>query len=262
MIKALCFAFLLAGMSSLQAYTVTLDWNSVDWTAVTTSTSGASQSFDIDPNNPGNDITITITRVNTNSFFSNDPYGGTPINDGTIVTGGAGTSNESLHIFADHNSTTNGIQITITFNYDSGVEDVAFTVYDVDTSIGQYRDRLDSFTGTLDGSTTSTAVITKSSYNNDDTTSTLVRGDYLANRNAEPDESLGNAGISYSSGVVDQVSFVWSNDGESGYQGIAISDITYTVIPEPSTCIIGGLLVLLIGYSHFRKRQNDILDVA
>ena len=50
---------------------VTLDWSAVTWTA-----GSLSNSYDIDPSNPGNDITIAMSG-NTGNFNSGSPSIGT-----------------------------------------------------------------------------------------------------------------------------------------------------------------------------------------
>ncbi len=69
----------LAVSTSLHAATLTLDWNLVTWAP-----GQLSQSFDIDPSNPGNDITITVSG-NTNRISS-------PIIADTRITGGVSAS--------------------------------------------------------------------------------------------------------------------------------------------------------------------------
>ncbi|MEM6820600.1 MAG: hypothetical protein AAF558_01485, partial [Verrucomicrobiota bacterium] len=54
---------------------ITLDWNSVNWISGNTT-----QSFDIDPSNPGNDITITISTTGGGTLAD-------PVNDSTLITG-------------------------------------------------------------------------------------------------------------------------------------------------------------------------------
>lgn len=268
--------FLLAGLAAAEA--ITLDWNSVDWTAATTATGGSTQSFDIDPDNPGNDITITITVEGSDGELNT---GGNSINDSTTYTGGFGTDQESLRIGADHNGTNAAIRVTITFHYTNGVNNVQFSLLDVDTNDNngdpnpnQFRDQVDEFTGENNGSTViSAATLTREDFNNDDTTANRARGDNDGNNNNNDSNDVdresgqhdddGNVGVAYGSTTVDEVSFRWINYQLEGQQAIALGDITYdVVIPEPSTYLGGTLLILLASHHYFRKRRRGTLDVS
>jgi len=259
--------------SSALAYTVTLDWNSVNWTAATGTTTGSTQSFDIDPLNPGNDITIAITTTGANSRINT---GANAINDSSVYTGGFGAGQESLRIGANHTANNNAaVNITITFLYTSGVNSVSTTVFDIDTldnngnpNPDQFRDQLDRFTGVNNGSTVvPVATLTRSSFNNDDTTANRVRGDRDGNngnnhsndrdREAASNEGLGNVGISFGPTTVDEVSFRWTNRRLNGQQAIALYDITY-VVPEASSWIAGVLLITVLSFQCSRTRKMSL----
>ena len=69
---------------------VTLDWSTVTWTA-----GSLSNSYDVDPTNPGNDITIAMSG-NTGNFNSGSP---------SIGTGLGGTGKSSLQLAPTFSST-------------------------------------------------------------------------------------------------------------------------------------------------------------
>src|SRR5207244_7379928 len=95
------FLWSFGGASFVSA--VTLDWSTVTWTAGTTS-----NSYDIDPSNPGNDITISMTSSSGNQFATGFP---------AIATGFGGTTNPALRERVQLTSSTAFVTTTINFNY-------------------------------------------------------------------------------------------------------------------------------------------------
>lgn len=225
----------------MQLGAATLDWNSVNWTA-----GSLSQSFDIDPSNPGNDITITLTG-DTGGLILGSP------DDTTDITGGFGAGNESLFLAANHAADYDNITVTIQFTgYTYGVTNVAFTIMDVDYQSGNWRDVIYNFDGTYGGSSVSTPTLTGSTAN---TVGTAGAGPYLYGlSSAAENTTAGDGSVSFGSTPVDTVRFTWYNWGLNGQQWIAISDITYNVaVPEPSTYIAGCLLLLCAAWQLRRR---------
>jgi hypothetical protein len=240
------------GMGRVQA--ITLDWNNVNWTA-----DSLSQSFDIDPGNAGNDITITISG-NTGDI---DDSGGASPDDNTIITGGQGGTQESLYLAADYGGSGRELVVTITFSagYIYGVENVQFTIFDVDRDSGVWRDQIDEMAGTRNSATVSFADLTGTNFHDifDSGTATArARGDG-ATENADPGTDDANLNVVFNDAPVDEVSFRWTNiDAALGFQYIGLYDITYTpAVPEPATVVGGMLLGLFLTGYHIRQRLNS-----
>jgi hypothetical protein len=237
--------FLLSGISLLSAQATTLDWNSVNWPS-----GNLTQSFNIDPANSGNDITITISG-NTGNLISN-------VNDTTDLTGGGSTSQESLYLNTDHSSLTQALTITLDFSYTGGVSGVSFSVFDVDFGAGQFQDQLFNISGT-DGTNVYYASLTGSANNtiaNNGTATATATG------NIATAENSGDANVSFNFGsnIVTSVTFSWGNaptaNNPPGNQWIGLSDINYTAAPEPSTIIATMLLLCAAFYHHLHKIRN------
>jgi len=253
------------GFWAAQASAVTLDWNSVDWTdpvdppGPTSWVRDLDESFDIDPSNAGNDIRIQITNTGTwtNSASSTSNQ---PPNDLVDLTGGF-SGQESLLLVMDNTNDTQGITVTITFLYAGGVTNVAYTLFDVDRSTSSGSNFIDEIRNfTVNGASSTNVFIDGSTANdvfNDGSSSAFVTGNSVAGDTT----GNGNAGISYgNTAPIFSVSFFWGNDtsalsGDPTRQAIALGDITWTAVPEPSTYVAGSLLGLLAGWHALRRRR-------
>ncbi len=114
-----------------------LDWSQVAWTP-----GSLTGSFDIDPSNPGNDVTVTIT--DPYSAFAGvtetvPPYNATP----TISTekeGGMGTGTLALLFELQFPSWKKQnypyITVAVAFNYANGVSLDPVTLFDIDNGGG------------------------------------------------------------------------------------------------------------------------------
>lgn len=222
------------------ANALVLDWNSVTWTA-----GSLSQSFDIDPNNPGNDITITISG-DTGQLTSNSPA------IDAAQRGGLPKGQDSLSVHTDFANNTQTITVTITFNYAEGVDGVNFSLFDIDKKDNARIDVVSAIWGSYFGSNIVGAAVTGSTDNSvsGSGTNTTVTGTGSAADNS----SLGNVGIDYGTNVVNQVTFTFSttSSGNPGDQRFWLSDITFSPkakYPEvhPAWAAIGicGLVVLI-----------------
>ena len=102
-----------------------------NWDNITTWTAGSlSGSFDIDPVNPGNDVTITITG-DTSTFVSGYPA------DVAEMQGGHPTIQDSLKTYLDWTAAGQSITITIDFNYANGVRLAELHLFDIDADTNQ-----------------------------------------------------------------------------------------------------------------------------
>jgi hypothetical protein len=233
----------------VQAQAVVLNWDAVDWT------SGAlTQSFDIDSNNAGNDITITISG-NT-SFFASNP------NDNSNLTGGLSPTQEGLFLNMNYSDQDQTIRVTVTFHYAYGVENVSFSIFDIDrndsgdNNVG-YRDRIDLLGKSMSNGLVAPTTITEHPDNdvrNSGGTNVYVRGD-----DATSDSSSdANADYTFSgTNVIKEFTFTYGNHDSApdnpGNQWITLHDITYTPkIPEWHPGLIASFACLmLVGVRRF-----------
>jgi hypothetical protein len=248
-IMALSVLFLFSTLTQAD----TLDWDTVNWTDTTVP---ISQTFTVN----GVDITIAITGA-TNRFYTTGP-GGTPPDDVTNLTPGG--VQQSLYLAANYVNTTESLTVTVTFN--SSVRDISFTIYDVDKSPSgnPFEDQIRTISST-DGTNTYYAAVSGSSSNtaaNSGTASATITGTAVSTDGT----ANGNADISFTGNNVNSFTFTWGSGpgapSDPLQQWIAISDITYTVVPEPSTYLTGLLLLALVSFEFYRRRNRKIVKTA
>ncbi|MGV3757044.1 MAG: hypothetical protein ACO1QS_16815 [Verrucomicrobiota bacterium] len=226
------------------AQAVVLNWDAVNWTS-----GSLSQSFDIDSNNAGNDITITITG-DTDEFVVG------PV-DNTNLTGGLSPAQEGLFLNMNYSDVSESIRITVTFHYAYGVEDVSFSIFDIDEGADSYRDRIDLLGKSMSNGLVAPTTITGSPDNqvrNSGTTNVYVRG------NDSTSDTSGDANADYTfsgTNVIKEFTFVYGNHSTApdnpGNQWITLHDITYTPkIPEWHPGLIASFAcMMLVGVRRF-----------
>lgn len=229
-IKRVLLSLLLCGFVLLpwfKAQAIVLDWDSVNY-----SSGSFSQSFDIDPNNPGNDITITITG--DTGFFAQN------VNDTTDLTGGLSPAQQSLFMNMNYDTRNQLITVSVSFNYANGVSGVSFSIFDIDKSTAGndsgYTDKIVLLGRSLTGALVAPSGITTSSANETvgSGTNIYVRG----TAGATDSTGSGNATYSFnSSTTITNFTFTYGNDSSApsnpGNQWIALHDITFTPkVPE------------------------------
>lgn len=256
------FAFLAVCLFGAQpANAIVLDWSNVTWTA-----GSLTGSFDIDPNNAGNDVTVTITG-NTTRFFSS-----TYPRITSDFTGGLGSGTDQLDLYVDYASTSQAITVTVTFHYTGGVSDVSTTLFDVDTGAvtgkgknpeRAFVDQVRAITAiatnnTLVGASisvvNSTYAQTSGSGTNQTVTGLDVAGDF---------SSQGSVGISYGTNTISSFTFTYGEGAGSETdpfaQGIGLYDITYTPktkVPEFHPGLVSAALCLLLVMTQLPKMIN------
>src|SRR5882724_10824101 len=90
------------------ATTVTLDWSTVNW-------SGKTGSYELDPNNPGSDVTVTLT-----------PSAGSSVSAGIVSNSLTGGKNE-LAVTVWGQSTAS-VTVKFDFHYSGGVNDISLPI--------------------------------------------------------------------------------------------------------------------------------------
>jgi hypothetical protein len=218
-----------------------LDWDTVTWTA-----GSLSQSFDIDPTNPGNDITITVTG-NTSRFQL-----GTP-SESTSITGGITPAESALDLAVDFASRSESITVTVTFNYTVGVTDVNFKLFDVDKQNDPgagsvYQDQIRGIRSRFNTGPWQAASITGSVSNrvaNNNTTNATITG---IGDSAET-AANGNATINFGTNVLNSFTFTYGSSSSNALadptiEWIALHDINFKKVPEVGTSFAAGAVCL------------------
>jgi hypothetical protein len=221
-VAAACLAFCLAGPRV--AHALVLDWDSVSWTA-----GSLNNSYDLTGDGL-NDITVALTAQN-NNIWTNDPATGTltpAVNQS--LTGGLSPAENSLMLAANMHTNSNlTLQLTFTGQY-PGAANVSFTIFDIDVTTNS--DIISSIYGVAPDGTLVAATITNVGSAVTQSGSGLTQK--LTGNAASPNNSgNGNATISFGATVITDVFFTFGNNaGAPRYQDIAISDISFSPVPE------------------------------
>jgi hypothetical protein len=247
------------------AHAVVLDWNSVTWTP-----GSLSNSYDVDATRPGNDITVTVsgdTAVLQPELASGNPMTPAITPD---FQGGLAAPKNTLCLAVNFTNQSQAVTVTVDFSaqYTLGVQDVSFTLFDVDSSAvtgSTYQDQLRGITATsVDGVTLVSPTITVSS-NNTLSGSGLTQVVDGTATTADVGPASGNANVTISFGATAIRSLTFTYGSGSGtapdptYQHVGINDLTFTAVPEmnPAWSTIGSCLVaavLILRHSaRFRK---------
>ena len=244
--RFLCVS-LLSLFSMTTAHAVVLDWDTVTWTP------GFTNSFDIDPAVAGNDVTVAIsgdTAVLQNGSPTVANY----------FQGGLATVQNTLYIGFDLANQSQFVTVTVNFSnlYLQGVENVSFTIFDVDfdnlKNSSEYQDQLRSITGlSTDGVTQIAPTITTSPNNTRTGTglSQVVSGTVTtADTGAGAVSSNGNVTISFGTNAIQSFTFRYGSGADTTrhqdptYQHIGIHDISFTPVPEINPALAGALSCL------------------
>ena len=123
------------------AQAVILDWDAVTWTPCS-----LANSYNVDPANPANDVTVTAATGGGTVLMTDPVTGATSPTRNNTLTGGLTPAQNSLKISADLSSSTAYITITIDFAlfYPLGVQNLSFSLFDIDLNGSSYRGRTKS----------------------------------------------------------------------------------------------------------------------
>lgn len=244
-------------LSAPAARAVVLDWDTVSWTA-----GSLNNSYDIDPTKAGNDIHVNVSG-DTGQFV---PKGGSAIPGNlNIIEGGLSPVENSLVLHIDLADQTQGVMVSVSFNalYTAGVNNVSFTIFDVDYASGAFQDQLRSIRGlSIDGVTliaptittagaSSTVTVTGSGINQ------VVDG-VANNSDMGATSGNGNVTISFGNNAIQSFTFVYGSGStapaDPTAQGIALHDISFTPIPEMNPAWISIFSCLAATGFVFRHR--------
>jgi hypothetical protein len=252
--------FLLPPLLPLSSQAVVLDWNNVSWT-----NGSFSQSFDVDPNHTGNDITVSMS-LSSGSSYTNNPA----INN--TFTGGGSSSNKSLTLLPDFASQTSYIHVTISFLYTNGVSNAKFTLFDIDSSTNHtWQDQVRDFTGlSSHNSALGATSLTGSSANSVVAGNSSVYNPFVATGtgnapNSGAGSGNGNVTANYGQTYVKSISFDYGSGTDAlsnpSAQGIALGSISFTpsAAPEinPSMGSILGCVAALALYAWRKRSQKS-----
>jgi hypothetical protein len=250
------------GIIPLAARADLLDWDAVDWT-----TNALSQSYVIN----GTTVTVTLTG-NTGNFiiFSgvDSPDDATLVNGGTTNSVTGTGQAEALYLGVDHPSRAETIIVTITFSRLVTIN--ALPIFDIDVFGGNsFQDQIRNISAT-DGTNTYFGNLTATNAafvttNNSGTAAadfTAVLNSGTGGNGAGNQTSDGTGTISFGSNAVNSVTFTYGNGtgaiANPTSQHVALGDINFTVIPEPSQIVVALFLVgTAAGYSWRKKGREQ-----
>ena len=247
------------------AEAITLDWDTVTWTA-----GSLSNSYDIDGSRAGNDITITVSGNTTQ--FQQELASGNPMTPAITpdFEGGLGTAQNSLCLAVNFANQSQAVTVAVNFSalYTLGVQNVSFTLFDIDysnVSGNQYQDLLSSIQAVdMNGNAVAATITTSANNTRTGTGLTQVVNGTVSTADTGPGSGNGNVTISFGATAIKSFTFTYGTGGPSGvtdptYQHVGISDITFTPVPElnPAWSAVGSCLiaaVLILRHSaKFRK---------
>jgi hypothetical protein len=264
--KRLLRSALIAPILVTTANAVVLDWNTVSWTA-----GSLSNSYDIDPAKAGSDITVTVSG-NT-AQLQQELASGNPMTPAITpdFQGGLANPTNTLCLAVNFTDQTQAVTVKVDFSalYTAGVQNVSFTLFDVDysnVSGNTYQDLLTAIKATsIDGTTLIAPTITTSSNNTQSGTGTsqIVTG-IVNTSDLGPSSGNGNVTISFGAAAIKSFTFTYGSGGPAGitdptYQHVGINGISFTPVPEMNpalgavgSCLIAAVLILRHS-AKFRK---------
>jgi hypothetical protein len=244
------------------SHALTLNWGSEPWAA-----GSLTNSFNIDPANPGNDVTVTVSG-NTSQL---QPELAAPNPMTPAVTaafqGGYGSPQNSLCIATNFANQSQGITVTVDFSaqYTQGVTNVSFTIFDVDfgnTSGSNYQDELRSIMAVgIDGSLIAPIITTNVNNVLSGTGLNQVVNGITSTPDTGAGSGNGNVTISFGTAAIRSFTFTYGSGtgtvADPTYQHIGMSNVVFTPVPEMNpafgaslSCIVAMLVVLRHNARH------------
>jgi hypothetical protein len=241
------------------ASAVLVDWSALSWPA-----GSLNNSYDVDPANTGNDVTIIIsgdTGQLRPSLVAPNPQ--TPAIT-RAFDGGLATSPHTLELALDLTSNAQSVVFTLNFSalYTTGVSNVSFTLFDIDFSNASgntYQDVIRSIHATSTTGTQIAPTITNVGPN------ALLTGSglnyVLTGQTSTVDLGAGsgnaNATISFNTSDIASITFTYSSSSmfaDPTYQHIGIYNIDYAVpVPEPDSMV--GVCLIVVALAIARSRR-------
>lgn len=259
-----------AAVLTHSAAALTLDWNKVSWTAGT-----LTQSYDIDPASPGNDVTVTITGNTSQLTLDGSGNTQTPYISSQIE-GGMGAGTKTLDLAADFANLTQSVTVTVTFSsaYAQGAKNVSFSIFDVDYSNvngnggAKFEDQIRSIIGTTSGNASVAPAVTGSADNSVTGSGTLtakITGT-VTSVDAGTGSNAANATVNFGSTAIRSFTFAYGNgtalpsNTDPTRQHIGLYNINFTPVPEINPALASafscGAALLLTLFHRGRVRNK------
>jgi hypothetical protein len=245
-VRTLLFLLLLQGGGN-NATAVVLDWDVATWT-----NGSLSNTYDIDPANAGNDVTVSVSG--TTSQLGSETTGEMTPALTTNVTGGLTPAQKTLTIFIDLSSTTQSVTVFVDFAafYPQGVQNVSFSLFDIDFANeggngADFRDQLRSITGVAaGGSGTVSPTITTSAGNS--LSGTGVNQVVNGIATVADTSAAGTVLIDFGSTAISSFTFTYgsgaTHKADPTAQHMGLHDITFTPVPEINPAVAGAFSCL------------------
>lgn len=253
--RTVLFIYACLTMLGSRASAALVNWDTLTWTP-----GSLSNSLDVDPSNPGDDVTVTIASTKTN--FTTNRGGGflTPAITNSLQ-GGVSPLEKSLQLAANL-GTNSKVTMTVTFSplYTLGVNNVAFSIFDIDLETN--KDQISGIYGiALDGTKVAATVTYGSAITASGTGLGLKLTGNVASPDTGPGSGAGTAQISFGVTPITGFSFTWTNtNGSPFYQQIAMGDISYGIVPESGTAPAALAVCALAALTSRRRARH--LDVV
>jgi large repetitive protein len=241
---------------------LTIDWGTEPWAA-----GSLSNSFDVDPTRPGNDVTVTVSG-NTGQL---QPELAAPNPMTPAVTaafqGGLSSPQNSLCIATNFSNQSQGITVTVDFSaqYTQGVNNVSFTIFDVDfanSGGSTYQDQIRSIRAVgIDGSLIAPTITTSVANSLSGTGLNQVVNGIASVSDTGTTSGNGNVTISFGTNAIRSFTFTYGSGSgtvaDPTFQHIGMSNVSFTPVPEMNpafgaafSCVVASLLVLRHNARH------------
>ena len=228
----------------------------VNWDVLTWTPGTFSNSYDVDPTNPGNDASFVITSSKVN--FDNDKASGVLTPAITMsLQGGITPLQHSLQLAADL-KTNSTITLTVNFSpqYTLGVTNVMFPIFDIDLETN--KDRISNIFGiALNGSLVLPTITTGSAISVTGGPQGQTLTGIAGSRDTGAGSDAGTAWISFGSTPIKGFTFTWTNsNGSPFYQQIALGDISYNPVVPETNPVATSLLICLLAATLAPRRKS------
>jgi hypothetical protein len=172
-------------------------------------------------------ITVSFTSSVTGTFLNNIVRHSTNLNieAGMKDIGALGINEQGLELWHQSSANSDSAYQTVQVHFDRSVSGLAFTITDIDFSLGNFSDRV-AVSGNRIGTPASTYVIGSGTY-----------GDPWRPRDSSPSpinmpdtgDNRGNVAVKFQAPVTDFEIRYW-NRGGSGQQAVWIGDLTWSAL--------------------------------
>jgi hypothetical protein len=235
----------LAGALALvsgEASALVLDWDTLNW-----ANGSLSNSYDIDPANGGNDLSVSVTG-NTAQFQPEITGEMTPALT-TNLAGGLSPAEKTLTLFLDLSNQAQAVTLTFNFSalYTQGVQNVSFSLFDVDFadeggSGATFQDQLRSISAVgVDGTSVAPTITTSSANTLTGTGLSQVVSGTSTVGDTGAGSSAANVTISFGSAPITSFTFTYGGGADTKNdptaQHIGLHDISFTPVPEINPAI-------------------------